>query len=46
MANSININQSTWWAYEKGKTLITTNSLLELNKVYNYSIDYILGRID
>ena len=46
IADSININQSTWWAYEKGKTLITTHSLIELNKVYDYSIDYILGRID
>ena len=43
-ATSININQSTLWAYEKGKTLITTTTLIELNKVYNVAIDVILGR--
>ena len=43
-ATSININQSTLWAYEKGKTLITTTTLIELNKVYNIEIDIILGR--
>ena len=32
IAKSININQSTWWAYEKGKTLITINFLIELNE--------------
>lgn len=44
IAKSININQSTWWAYEKGKTLVTTSTLIEINKVYNHSIDWILGR--
>ena len=43
-ATSININQSTLWAYEKGKTLITTTTLIELNIVYNIAIDIILGR--
>ena len=43
-ATSININQSTLWAYEKGKTLITTTTLIELNIVYNIEIDIILGR--
>lgn len=46
IAKSIHINQSTWWGYEKGKTLITLNSLIELSKKYNYSIDWILGRQD
>lgn len=45
IAESIGINQSTWWAYEKGKTLITTTSLIALFEKYNYSIDWILGRI-
>ena len=43
-AESININQSTLWAYEKGKTLITTTTLIEINKVYHIKIDEILGR--
>ncbi len=45
IAESIGINQSTWWAYEKGKTLITTASLISLSKQYKYSIDWILARI-
>lgn len=42
IAESIGINQSTWWAYEKGKHLITTNSLIALNKLYECHIDDIL----
>lgn len=45
IADSIGINQSTWWAYENGKTLITTSTLLSLIKKYNFSIDWILGRV-
>ncbi len=44
IAESIGINQSTWWAYEKGKNLITTSTLVALAKRYGYSTDYILGR--
>lgn len=44
IAESIGINQSTWWAYEVGKTLITTSSLIALSKKYKYSIDWILAR--
>ena len=44
IASSIGINQSTWWAYENGKTLITTSSLFSLVKKYNYSADWICGR--
>ncbi len=43
-AESIGINQSTLWAYEKGKTLITLSSLISLAKVYNITIDSILNR--
>ncbi len=42
-AESININQSTWWAYENGKTLITTHTLIAIYNKYGYSIDYILN---
>ena len=45
-AESIGINQSTWWAYENGKTLITTSSLITLAKKYKVSIDWILGVSD
>lgn len=45
IAESIGINQSTWWAYEKGNTLITTSSLIALSEKYNCSVDWILGRI-
>ena len=44
IASSIGINQSTWWAYENGKTLITTSSLFSLIKKYKYSADWICGR--
>ncbi len=44
IAESIGINQSTWWGYERGKTLITLTSLIALAQKYNYSIDWILGR--
>ena len=44
IAHSININHSTWGAYERGQTLITLISLYSLAKIYNVSIDFILGR--
>lgn len=44
LAESIGINQSTWWAYENEKTLITTLNLMTLCKKYNYSIDWVLNR--
>ena len=44
-SDSIGINQSTWWSYENGRTLIKTSSLIMLSKKYNYSIDWIFGRI-
>ena len=43
-AESLNINQSTYWAYENGKTLITTTTLIKKKKNYNVSIDKILNR--
>lgn len=44
IAESIGINQSTWWGYEHGKTLITLTSVVAVAQKYNYSIDWILGR--
>ncbi len=43
-ASNININQSTLWAYEKGKTLATTSTLITISKTYKISIDKIVGR--
>ncbi len=43
-ASKININQSTLWGYENGKTLITTATLIAIRKEFKYSIDYILNR--
>lgn len=43
-AESIGINQSTYWAYENGKNLITTSSLISIATKYGYSTDWILGR--
>ena len=44
-AESLNINQSTYWAYEHGKTLITTTTLITLAKTYSCSIDELLNRL-
>lgn len=46
IAESIGINQSTWWGYENEKTLITTLNLITLCKKYNYSIDWVLNRVN
>ena len=43
IAESIDINQSTWWAYENGKTLITTINLTTLCKKFNLSTYRILN---
>ena len=43
-SKKINTSNSTWSAYETGKTLILCAFLLQINKMGNYSIDWILGR--
>ncbi len=40
----LNTSNSTWSAYETGKVLILSAFLLEICKISNYSIDWILGR--
>jgi len=42
----LNTSRSTWTGYEYGKFQIPTLLLYELAKKYNYSMDYILGKID
>lgn len=41
-----NTSNSTWSAYETGKTLILGAFLIEICKSMNYSADWILGRTD
>lgn len=43
-AERLNTSNSTWSAYETGKVLILSAFLLEVCKINNYSIDWILGR--
>lgn len=45
-AKKLNTSNSTWWAYENGKTLILADFLIEICKKYNYSADWLLGRSD
>lgn len=42
----LNTSRSTWTGYEYGKYQISTLLLYELAKRYNYSMDYLLGKID
>lgn len=41
-----NTTNSTWSAYETGKTLILSDFLIELCEKHRYSADWILGRSD
>lgn len=42
----LNTSNSTWSAYENGKTLILCAFMLEISRLGNYSIDWILGLSD
>ncbi len=42
----LNTSRSAWTGYEYGKYQISTLLLYELAKRYNYSMDYLLGKID
>lgn len=46
IAKILNISRSTWTGYEYGKYQIPTLLLYEIAKKYNYSVDYLLGKID
>ncbi len=45
-ADRLHTSNSTWSAYETGKTLILGAFLIEVCKFGNYSADWILGRSD
>lgn len=44
VAKSINISQTHYSKYEKGKVLIPTYYIIEFAKCYNVSIDWLLGK--
>ncbi len=46
VANTIGDSQSTYWNYEKGKSIIPLSKLYLLAKFYNVSIDYFVGKTD
>ena len=46
IAKILNTSRSTWTGYEYGKFQIPTLLLYELATKYNYSMDYILGKVD
>ena len=45
-SDKLHTSNSTWSAYETGKTLILCAFLMEICKTKNYSADWILGRSD
>lgn len=46
VANMLNISQSTYSRYENGNLDVPTEVLIALSKLYNVSVDYILGLVD
>ncbi len=46
LANKLNTSASVLSRYENTKTIILTPFLLAYNKIYNVSIDYLLGKTD
>lgn len=43
VAKILNVNAGNYSRYEKGTLTPTTETLIEISKLYNVSIDYILG---
>ncbi len=46
IAKILNTSRSTWTGYEYGKYKIPTLLLYELASKYNYSMDFLVGKID
>lgn len=46
LANTLNISQQQYQRYESGKTSIPVDAVITLAKLYNVSIDYLLGLTD
>lgn len=46
VAEKLNISQQTYSDYENGKTEPATDTLIKISKLYNVSLDYLLGVVD
>ena len=46
VAEKLNISQQTYSDYENGKTEPATDTLIRISKLYNVSLDYLLGVVD
>lgn len=46
IANYLNVSQNTYSQYENGIIELTATNLIKLAKLYNVSIDYLLGLSD
>ncbi len=46
LAKILNISQATYSRYERGKLDIPTDTLIQLAKFYQTSVDYLLGLTD
>lgn len=46
LANILNVSRTTIAEYERGTNVIATPFLYDICKRYNYSADYLLGKID
>lgn len=46
IANALHISRSTYAGYETGYRRIPLESMIELAKYYNLSLDYLCGLID
>ncbi len=46
IAEMLHIRQNTYCQYENGQRQIPIDCLIKLSKIYNVSVDYILGLTD
>ena len=46
IAEKLCISQQTYSDYENGKTEPTPDTLIKISKIYNVSVDYLLGVVD
>ncbi len=46
IADLLHIRQNTYCQYENGQRQIPIDCLIKLSKIYNVSVDYILGLTD
>lgn len=46
IAEKLCISQQTYSDYENGKTEPTPDTLIKIGKIYNVSVDYLLGIVD